>query len=133
MINLSEDVQLNSTVIDIEAKDLDTTAKLRFFLQKNTTDDLKIDAFNENNLQIDSTPVEVLLFNFIKLIRQYNYKMFFLIKDWFEIDPNNGKLFTKSKIDREIAEIIYLIIGVEDLNAADFYKPQITLSNKSNF
>lgn len=77
MINLSEDVQLNSTVIDIEAKDLDTTAKLRFFLQKNTTDDLKIDAFNENNLQIDSTPVEVLLFNFIKLIRQYNYKMFF--------------------------------------------------------
>jgi hypothetical protein len=50
-----------------------------------------------------------------------------IFKDWFDID-NNGTVFTKSFLDREIAEQISLVIGVEDRNASKNFKPQITTS-----
>jgi hypothetical protein len=37
-------------------------------------------------------------------------------------------IFTKSKLDREFAEQINLVVGVEDLNAADGFRPQIQTS-----
>lgn len=46
--------------------------------------------------------------------------------DWFEIDPKTGELFTRvSHLDREIAEHVLVLVGVEDVNAAEPYRPQI--------
>ncbi len=51
------------------------------------------------------------------------------LKDWFDINSANGYLYTKTAIDREIAETISLVIGVEDLNATSETSPQISTSN----
>ena len=58
-------------------------------------------------------------------------KIIFFLKDWFEIDKN-GTIFTKSLLDRELAEQITLVIGVEDTNASHEFKPQIR-TRKTSF
>jgi hypothetical protein len=52
-----------------------------------------------------------------------------LVKNWFDIDPNNGTIYVRSRLDRELVEQINIVIGVEDINAANEYKPQIITSN----
>jgi hypothetical protein len=91
----------------MEAKDPDSDPNLVYFLIKNNTDTSeKFEAFDEFQRSVDVD----------------------LVKEWFAIDPRNGTIFTSSSIDHEIAEQVNLIVGVEDLNAADEFKPQIRTS-----
>ena len=108
-IVISEGAPKHTFLAKITANDRDLNANIVFFLVKNNTSpyaNAKFEAFDEN-LQ----PVNLDLVN-----------------DWFDIDPFNGTLYTNAQLDREVAEQITLVIGVEDLNATSQFKPQIKTS-----
>lgn len=92
----------------MEASDADSDSNLFYFLIKNNSVvNEKFEAFDEFQRSVDVD----------------------LVKHWFSIDPRNGTIFTSAPIDHEVAEQVNLIVGVEDLNAADEFKPQIRTSN----
>ncbi|CAF0900840.1 unnamed protein product [Brachionus calyciflorus] len=112
MVSIEENVPLNTHVYQIKAFDTDSNSKLNYFLIENDSKyEDQMMAFDGKHQKID-----------IKLV-----------KDWFEINPQNGSIYTKENIDREIAETVELVIGVEDLNAAENFKPQIITRPQSNF
>ena len=116
----------------IRASDRDLDSSLVYFLFKDnnsTHSTEKFEAFDENQQPVSLDLVKVkccnILSRFIFDVLFYLKKYF--LKDWFEIDKN-GTIFTKSLLDREIAEYVTLVIAVEDINASNEFKPQIKTS-----
>ncbi len=60
------------------------------------------------------------------------HKYDFILKRWFGIDENDGTVYIKSSLDREVAQYVEITVFVEDLNATEPYKPQIASSTIYN-
>ena len=57
--------------------------------------------------------------------------MIFVTQDWFTINPQDGRIFTSALLDRELVERLVLVLGVEDVNASDEFKPQFETGNRA--
>ena len=53
-----------------------------------------------------------------------------LVSTWFGIHANNGSVFIRNRLDREVAESVRLVVAVEDLNAHVHFRPQISTSKR---
>ena len=100
-------------IYKFEAYDPDSNPNLAYFLLNSTNWAAKGAAANASASSGSRTHSRLVAFD------EYNRVVdFSLVKGWFDINAVSGFLFTKSSIDRELAETISLVIGVEDLNAA---------------
>ncbi|RNA00245.1 cadherin-23 [Brachionus plicatilis] len=97
-ISIEENAPLGSHLYQMKAYDSDSDSKLRFFLTEGESG-IKMVSFDEKG----------------KI-------------DWIDIDPTNGSLIVTGNIDREQVELIHLVIGVEDLNASEGFRPQKSLT-----
>lgn len=109
MITIPESAAPGTRLVRMEAVDSDFNANLVYFLPRNVSN--RIRAFDENNNAVN---VE-------------------LLADWFAIDPKSGDLLTHSRLDRELAEHVYLTVDVEDLNADEHFRPQIATGKFKRF
>ena len=94
----------------MEASDTDINSRLVYFLASNSS---LARAFDENNNRVDAK----------------------LVADWFSIDANSGDIFVaasnrRGHLDRELAEFVHLVVGVEDVNASEHFRPQIVTSKR---
>lgn len=110
MISIPENASPGTRLIRMEASDTDINSRLVYFLASNSS---LMRAFDENNNRVNAK----------------------LVADWFSIDVNSGDIFVASSnhrghLDRELAEFVHLVVGVEDVNASEHFRPQIVTSKR---
>ncbi|KAH9505207.1 hypothetical protein Btru_058950, partial [Bulinus truncatus] len=92
--SIPENASLNTKVFNVSAKDLDTTAQLKYSILWNQSK-----AFDEKDREVN------------------------ISKNWLDVNESSGVISVASELDRETAQQIVMKVVVEDVNAL-LNKPQ---------